>query len=357
MIFDQINGAYLGVLRCRGGAFALVDRVEQDRLLRAWGDVLNGWCVDDESILRIQLLERTLPEDGDALAAYLRRAVAVPEDSPALVSYRRLLAGAQPSSQRHETFMVVSVSQSAPAIRRSGGGEAGACEALAQELLNLTDRARSAEVVIEGALGPAELLRCLRSGFDPEIALRPGATMAEAGRAPCLADAWPDEVATTWSHFRADGVCHATFWVAEWPRIPVGADFLGPLFLQSRGSRTVSIVAHPVPPTRAAQEVQDARTGFLADQQLRDRAGYLSTAFRQLEGQALAQREADLAAGHGEYRFSAYVTVSAPDVESLEAAATRVVRLANRCKLRLWRLYGQQDLGLACTLPLARGLR
>jgi hypothetical protein len=357
VLFDQQFGAYVGVLSCRGGAFPLVDRVEQDRLLRAWGDVLNGWCVDDESIFRLQLLERTLPEDGDAMVSYLDRAVAVPEGSRALTSYRRLLAKAQPLSQRHETFIAVSVSQSSPAIRRGGGGDLGACEALAQELASLADRARMAEVVIEGVLGPEELVRCLRAGFDPEVGVRPGGWLPEPGRAPDLADAWPSEVTTTWSHYQADGVCHATFWVAEWPRIPVGADFLAPLFLQSKGSRTFSIVLEPVPPTRAAQEVQDARTGFLADQQMRDKAGYLPTAFRQLEGQALAQREADLAAGHGEYRYSAYLTVSAPDVETLEATATTALRLANRCKLRLWRLYGQQDLGFACGLPLARGLR
>ncbi len=113
----------------------------------------------------------------------------------------------------------------------------------------------------------------------------------------------------------------------------------------------------PVAPARAQQEVLDARTNFLADQRLRDKAGYVSTAFRDAHGEALARREADLAAGHGEYRFTAYVTVSAPDPESLESTATNVIRLANRCKLRLWRLYGQQDLGFACALPLARGLR
>jgi hypothetical protein len=357
VVFDQTRGTYIGVLRCRGGAFGLVDRSDKDRLLRAWGDVLNGWCVDDESISRLQVLERTLPEDGDALAAYLDRAAAVPEHSPALASYRRLLAGAQPLIQRHETFLVLAVSQSAPAARRLGGGDLGACEALAQELVNLADRARAAEVVVEGILGPAEVVRCLRAGFDPEVAVRPGAWMPAPDRPARLGDAWPDEVTTTWSRFEADGVCHATFWVEEWPRVPVGADFLGPLFLQSKCSRTLSIVGEAVSPARAAQEVQDARTGFLADQALRDRAGYLPTYFRQMEGQALDRREADLAAGHGEYRFSAYVTVSAPDPDSLEMAATGIVRLATQCRLRLWRLYGQQDLGFACALPLARGLR
>ena len=138
----------------------------------------------------------------------------------------------------------------------------------------------------------------------------------EESRPPRLADAWPKQVRTTWSHYESDGLCHASFWVAEWPRIPVGADFLGPMFLHSRGTRTISIVMEPTPPAQAAREVLDARTAFLADQRIRDAKGYVPTAFRDAEGLSLAQREADLAAGHGEFRFSAYVTVSAPDCRS-----------------------------------------
>lgn len=355
VVFDQAQGAYLGVLASRGGAFPLVDRVEQDRLLRVWGDVLDGWCVDGETVFRLQLLERTLPEDGDALTNYVERAASVPEGSRALTSYRRLLADAQPLTQRHESFVVVAVSQSSPSVRRGGGDHRAACEALALELNSLRRRARAAEIAVEGVLGPHELVRCLRVGFDPQVAVRPERWRPEP--APRLADAWPAEAATTWSHYQADGVHHVSFWVAEWPRIPVGADFLGPLFLHSQGTRTVSMVMEPVAPARAQQEVLDARTNFLADQRQRDKAGYVPTAFRDAQGQALDRREAELAAGHGEYRHSAYVTVSAPDPEALETAATEIVRLASRCKLQLLRLYGQQDLGFACALPLARGLR
>jgi hypothetical protein len=357
VVFDQANGTYLGVVSCRGGAFALVDRTEQDRLLRAWGDVLNGWCVDDESIHRLQLLERTLPEDGDALVDYLERAVAVPEGTPALVGYRSLLAGAEALSQRHESFAVIAVSQSAAAIRRAGGGERAACEALAQELVSLRDRARMAEIDVEGVLGPEEVVRCFRIAFDPQAALRPEGWPPQGDGAPRLVDAWPDETRTTWSHFEADGVVHASFWVAEWPRTPVGADFLGPLILHSRSSRTLSIVMEPVPPERAAEEVQAERTSFLASKHLREKRGELHTAFHQVQGEALDRREADLAAGHGEFRYSGYVSVSATAVDQLETAVTAVVRLANRCRLRLWRLYGQQNLGFETALPLARGLR
>jgi hypothetical protein len=357
VVFDQVNGTYLGVMSCAGSAFLLVDRAEQDRLLRAWGEVLNGWCVDDESIHRLQLLERTLPEDGDAMARYLERAAAVPAGAASRVSYARLLDRAQPLSQRHETFVVVAVSQNSPAVRRAGGGDVGACEMLAQEMVSLRERARQAEVVVDRVLGPEEVVRCLRVGFEPELGLRPGAWSLDESRSPRLGDAWPRQVRTTWSHYETDGLCHASFWVAEWPRIGVGADFLCPMFLHTRGTRTISIVMEPMAPAQAAREVLDARTAFMADQRIRDSKGYVPTAFRDAEGASLAQREADLAAGHGEFRFSAYVTVSAPSVEALETTATSAIRLANRCQLRLWRLYGQQDLGFACGLPLARGLR
>ena len=31
-----------------------------------------------------------------------------------------------------------------------------------------------------------------------------------------------------WSRVRTDATWHATYWIAEWPRVDVGPDFLGP---------------------------------------------------------------------------------------------------------------------------------
>ncbi|MHB1930060.1 MAG: SCO6880 family protein, partial [Acidimicrobiales bacterium] len=67
-------------------------------------------------------------------------------------------------------------------------------------------------------------------------------------------------------------------------------------------------------------------------------------------------REAELADGHGELRFSGYVAVSAATPEELETTASSVEAVAQQCGLELRRLYGQQAEALTWTLPLGRGV-
>ncbi|HEV3364321.1 MAG TPA: SCO6880 family protein, partial [Acidimicrobiia bacterium] len=147
------------------------------------------------------------------------------------------------------------------------------------------------------------------------------------------------------------------FWVGEWPRIPVRHDFLSPLLLGSRATRTVSLTVEAVPPGRAARQVEAARTADLADEELRRRGGFLSSARRRRQAEGVARREEELADGHSDCRFSGYLTVSAPDPEALEDACGEVEQLAQQCRLQLTRLRGQQAEAFTWTLPLARGLR
>src|SRR5213076_664034 len=37
------------------------------------------------------------------------------------------------------------------------------------------------------------------------------------------AAAWPLGTETSWGAYRTDGAVHATYWIASWPRIDVGA--------------------------------------------------------------------------------------------------------------------------------------
>jgi hypothetical protein len=149
---------------------------------------------------------------------------------------------------------------------------------------------------------------------------------------------------------------HATFWVAEWPRVDVGPDFLGPLLL-GEGRRSVSLIMAPVGSERAEREVRSARTADTADRELRARAGFLASARRQREADGVERREEELAEGHHEFRFSGYVTVSGPDAETLATACAEVEHAAQSCRLELRRLYGRQLEALTWTLPLGRGLR
>ena len=69
------------------------------------------------------------------------------------------------------------------------------------------------------------------------------------------------------------------------------------------------------------------------------------------------RREAELAAGHGEVRLAAFITVSGRDPDELERAAMEVLEHAARARLELHRMYGQQADAFTFTLPFARGLR
>ncbi len=112
----------------------------------------------------------------------------------------------------------------------------------------------------------------------------------------------------------------------------------------------------PVPPSRAARQIAQARTADLADSELRRRGGFLTTARHHREREGVEERDAELAEGHAQLRFSGYVTVSADSRDELAQACGALEQAAGQARLELRLLYGEQDLAFACTLPVGRGL-
>ena len=123
--------------------------------------------------------------------------------------------------------------------------------------------------------------------------------------------AFPTAADASWNCYRTDGAVHATYWIAGWPRIDVGASFLAPLLMHAQMVRTVAVTIEPVPPSRAIREVEAARTADVADDELRRRLGFLPTARRRKLVESAVRREQELADGHAAIRFAGYVTVSA----------------------------------------------
>ena len=158
-----------------------------------------------------------------------------------------------------------------------------------------------------------------------------------------------------WATLRVDGMVHATFWVAEWPRVEVRSDFLAPLLLSATRA-TLSMVMEPLAPEKALRKVEASRTADMADTELRRRSGFVFTARHARESEVLARREAELADGHASFRYAGFVTVSAADETELEVACDSVQHAAGQARLILRRLYGDQASAYTCTLPLARGL-
>jgi hypothetical protein len=233
-------------------------------------------------------------------------------------------------------------------VRLTRSLEAG-CATLAREVGSLVRLLADADVQVESVLSAEDLAHQLLRTYE---AGGPGAPPDTSS----AEDPWPMAMEETWSSVRVDGMVHATFWVAEWPRIEVRSDFLAPLLLGSARS-TFAVVMEPLGSDTAVRKVEASRTADLADSELRRRGGFVSTARHARESEVLARRESELAEGHASFRYAGFVTISAASEEELATACDAVQHAAGQSRLALRRLYGDQASAYTCTLPLCRGLR
>ncbi len=308
-------------------------------------------------------------------------------DSPAARSYQTLVDEAAPVTRRHQVLMAMSIRTVRPlrAARSSRSGVDAVGAVLSREVLSLHRALEGADIVVDGALGPGALSRVIgeasaaladtaladsapadNAPADTARSARPAPTRSGAGHAPPGSDRppdddrpsswpWPMAVEPSWDAVHTDGTWHATYWIAEWPRVDVTPDFLAPL-LFSPLRRSLSMVMEPMSPSRAARQVAQARTADLADGELRRRGGFLVTARQTREKAGVEERDVELADGHAQFRFSGYVTVTTDSRAELSTARAAVEQAAGQAGIELRLLYGAQDVAFACSLPLGRGL-
>ena len=401
VLCDRRTGSLTAAVAVRGHSFALAGADDRERKIAGWSSLLAGMAREGSRVRRLQWTASVLPDDGRALVAHLGERAALAESHPARSSYADLLAGAGAGAHRHEVLVAL---QTWPTHRRFGirapgrdgagvvgasrvGGPAVRCARLLSEVDALCRQLGDAEVHVEGVLGPAEVASVFRRTGEavpsapaspeavasasalPEDVASPTGPRGGPGRSAgperneVVGDArgdhdrwpWPMAVEQRWDCLRTDATWHATFWIAEWPRTDVGADFLAPLLL-GPVRRTVSVVMEPLSPLEATRQVERDRTADVADAELRRRGGFLSTARRAREEELVVRREAELADGHASFRYSGYVTVTATSPEQLADDCEATEQAAGQARLELRRLYGDQLRAFTCTLPLCRGL-
>jgi len=345
VVIDMASGNWVAVLPVRGRSFSLLDPEDQARRLDSWRVVLNSLARPGTSVRRVQWIERTW-QAGDSTLLETARTLDLADRQcgGAVRSYAEVAAGASTAVQMHAAFVAVAVPGP-----RTVSGEAGrrTSDVIRRELRLLEGQLRNGELWTSGPLdsnGIAGLMESAHSDQPSESRTRTRRFL------------WAIAEDEGWSFLRAGGTLHATYWIAEWPRIEVGPDFMSPL-LMNGGRRSVSVTMAPVPLERAARQVRSARTADVADEQLRSRAGFVPNARRGKEAESTVRREEELAVGHAEYRFSGYVTVSAGDRAGLDLACAETEHAAQAAHLEIRRLYGRQRDAFTFTMPLARGLR
>jgi hypothetical protein len=342
VVHDRATRTLTAALSLRGRSFALLGPDEQDRRVGAWSSVLASLAREGSPVHRVQWVAASFPDDGRGVHAYLAAEAVADAASASTASYEALLADMDSHACAHDVVLAVQV-------RLTKSVEVG-CAALAREVGSLVRLLGDADVQVESVLSAEDLAHQLLRTYEA------GAPSAPPASAASAEDPWPMAMEETWSSVRVDGMVHATFWVAEWPRIEVRSDFLAPLLLGSARS-TFAVVMEPLGSDAAVRKVEASRTADLADSELRRRGGFVSTARHARESEVLARREAELAEGHASFRYAGFVTISAASEEELATACDAVQHAAGQSRLALRRLYGDQASAYTCTLPLCRGLR
>ncbi|PZR78653.1 MAG: hypothetical protein DLM65_12390 [Candidatus Aeolococcus gillhamiae] len=360
VIHDRRRGTYTAVIRVRdrddgSSSFGLLDNETKASRMAGWGAALISLAQLGSPVHAVQLLVRTVPADAAGLAHYLSERRVADVRSPILRSYLSLLDDAVQVTQAQQIYIAVQIraAQARRAIREAGGGDAGAGALLADQVDAFQRQLAAVDIGVDGALPPRLLARVLREAWDPAAA--PLFQIAPDGVDP--AGAGPLVATRSWRSYSTDsGSQSVSWWVSDWPRSPVGPDYLLPLLLGTEARMSFSLTLQPVDGIRARRDLEAAQTEHLADEQLRVRHGFRTSVDRQRQAAAVERREAELADGHADCRFSGHVTVSAGSDGELQRACDEVTRKATAAGLDLRRMDGEHDLGFSYTLPLARGL-
>ena len=353
-IRDRRAATLTGVLRVAGSGFALSSADDQERMLAGWGDVLAAFCAERAQVARLTATERTAPADLRGARTWLDAHRAPAAAAEAAAAYDALLDTVDQNATTHEVLLSLTVE--ARRVRRRGPDrDALLADALLEELGQLTDRLDGA-LLAATPLNPTELAAAIRTRVDPISAERLSVRAKSLVDAPGLAapSPWPLAVRTAWDHVQADGAEHRGWWVAEWPRLDVGAAWLDPLLSASGLTRTVVLYFEPVAPSTSRRRIERDATRLAADAEQRAQRGFRIGARHRRATEAVAEREAELVAGYAEVGLVGLVVVTATDSEALAAAGAKAEQAGAVAGLDLRALDGRHDLALAASLPLGR---
>lgn len=360
IVRDRTAGTVTAVLRLQGQGFPLASPGEQDAMLAAWGAALSPFAREYSPVCQVVWQEWSHPVATDDHRAFLDAiGVGHRASDPAVRDYLALVDEQATVTIAHDTLVGITVDQRRVRARRSSRSRlAAAANTLTDELRLFASRLDAAGLSVDGPLSPVDLSTAVRARSDPSRAAQVvtlARSLAAAARRGALA--WePMAVEPEWSHVRVDGSYHRSYWIAAWPRLPVGADWLAGLLAEARCLRTVTVVLEPVPMGRAARAADREVMAREADGDMKERKGFRVNARERKRLADAEARERELSEGHAEFSFVGIVTISAPTVDQLDDDCADVEQAAAQSLLDLRPLDARHDPAWVASLPLGRTL-
>ncbi|MFM9373401.1 SCO6880 family protein, partial [Streptomyces sp. Da 82-17] len=125
-VHDPHHGTLTAVVKVAARAFALLDPATQNSNVAGWGRTLAALARTGH-VARIQVLERTVPDSGDALNRHWNEHGSAQTHLAGPI-YSDLLAAAGPAAAPHEAYVALALDLKAARrlINQAGGGLTGA---------------------------------------------------------------------------------------------------------------------------------------------------------------------------------------------------------------------------------------
>jgi hypothetical protein len=318
----------------------------------------------------VQFVSRTVPQTGGSLRSWHTAHLDPAAPLASVMANEALLAAAAPATCRRQTWLAISLDarRTLMAIRAAGGGDAGACRVLEQQVRVLRPLLAGAGIAITHWIDSRELSEAIRTGFDPHATSQLDQRRAEADEQIAHGDepivragldaslAGPAAAENSWSSYRHDGSVSVTYAIHAWPLSPVYATALASLLADATHRRSFSFVVEPLGPRAAQKAVMVERTKREVGIRLRARTGQAVSASEQVALDRAAAQDAEHAHGSGLCRFTGYLTVTVDEPDDLLDACAQAEAGAALVGIELRRMYGAQDTGFAMTLPIGLGL-
>ncbi|MFJ1602540.1 SCO6880 family protein [Streptomyces sp. NPDC088253] len=354
-VHDPHHGTLTAVLKVSSRAFALLDPATQSSNVAGWGRTLAALARTGH-IARVQVLERTVPDSGDALNRYWHEHGNAQTHLAGPI-YGDLLAAAGPAAAPHEAYVALALDLKAARrlINQAGGGLTGGFAVLAQLTSTFDQAARNSGLTPSGWLDASEIAAVIRTAYDPaaSAALEQWSSSGRAQAEPAAAG--PVVLVEMADRIQTDSAHHATFWIENWPRIETSPGFLHQLLFTSGVRRTLSLTYEPKGLDSALKDVQRRKATVIADAAERQRKGQVDSEEDSVEYADIKQRERQLIAGHADVALTGLLTVSADTDEQLNAACAAIETAAVAALVDLRLLTWQQAEAFTnAALPLAR---
>lgn len=337
----------------------------QDAMVEGVASVMRGWTLRP-GIKRFTQIARTSMGSVSASRALARRRISTrPGLEEVQESYEEMLTLAGNIVRSHTTEIAISLDLRALAsqITGFGGGTDGLRRVAALEADAIHAALRGAGFVLVDWQSAAHIRMSLRSLLDPvaqpdlleRASQDPDAGVAAGGEAAMFFEEHRDFV-------RTDSAVHRVFWIGQLPSHTVRPGlFSSIIFGEMPDGRPVrhviSITSAPVPLGRAMKRINQKMKSWVASERMRQKRSQITSEADKHEWELLIEQEQSLMHGQGEFEMSAYVAVSAADLDELDQASSAFRTHISNAALEAHVLNAQQGEALMmCAIPTGEGL-